>query len=221
VERSVVFAGFGGQGLLFAGQILARAAMDEGREVLWIPSYGPEMRGGTASCNVIVGDEPIGSPVVDAAWAAVVLNPPSLAKFGPLVAPGGLLVVNATLVEAESGRDDVEELRVPCTRLAREAGDDRLVSVAALGALVGRTDIVRPEAVIAALREVVGRRRPAVLEADLAVFDGGCAFGRAARRTAVAAADRLGAPLPGDAGAPDRQAVVRSRPADQERRVRM
>ena len=88
MERSIIFAGFGGQGILFAGKVLARAAMDEDREVLWIPSYGPEMRGGTASCTVIVGDEPIGSPIVDRADAAVVLNPPSHAKFAPQVAPG-------------------------------------------------------------------------------------------------------------------------------------
>jgi len=125
---------------------------------------------------------------VDAAWAAVVLNPPSLAKFGPLVAPGGTLVVNATLIEAESGRDDVDELRVPCTRLAREAGDDRLVSVAALGALVGRTGIVGPDAVIAALREILGRKHPEALEADLAVFEGGRAFGQAAPAKAAPAA---------------------------------
>ena len=185
MERSVVFAGFGGQGILFAAQVLAQAAMDEDREVLWIPSYGPEMRGGTASCTVIVGDESIGSPVVDAPWAAVVLNPPALARFASLVSPGGTLVVNATLIEAESGRDDVDELRVPCTRLAREAGDDRLVSVAALGALVGRTDIVGPDAVVAALREILGRKHPEALEADLAVFEGGLAFGRAALATAT------------------------------------
>ncbi len=188
MECSVIFAGFGGQGLLFAGQVLARAAMDEDREVLWIPTYGPEMRGGTAACTVIVGDEPIGSPVVDAAWAAVVLNPPSLAKFAPLVAPGGTLGVNATLIEAEAGRDDVDELRVPCTRLAREAGDDRLVSVAALGALVGRTGIVGRDAVVAALREIVGHRHPEALEPDLAVFESGLAFGRAATAIGVPAA---------------------------------
>ena len=190
MERSVIFAGFGGQGLLFAGQVLARAAMDEDREVLWIPTYGPEMRGGTAACTVIVGDEPIGSPVVDAAWAAVVLNPPSLAKFAPLVAPGGTLVVNATLIEAESGRADVDELRVPCTRLAREAGDDRLVSVAALGALVGRTEIVGADAVVAALTEILGHKHPEALQADIAVFKGGLAFGRAARASEIPSAVR-------------------------------
>jgi 2-oxoglutarate ferredoxin oxidoreductase subunit gamma len=178
MERSVIFAGFGGQGILFAGQILARAAMEESLEVLWIPSYGPEMRGGTAYCTVIVADELIGSPAVDQAWAAVVLNPPSLARFAPVVARGGLLVVNDTLIEAESGRPEIEELRVPCTRLAREAGDDRLVSVAALGALIGRRELVLPESVRTALREIVGRKHPEVLEADLAVFERGLAFGR-------------------------------------------
>ena len=178
MERAVIFAGFGGQGLLFAGQILARAAMEEDLEVLWIPSYGPEMRGGTAYCTVIVSQAQIGSPAVDQAWAAVVLNPPSLARFGPVVAPDGLLVVNDTLIEAESGRSDVEELRVPCTRLARDAGDDRLVSVAALGALIGRRELVFPESIRVALREIVGRKRPEVLDADLAVFERGLEFGR-------------------------------------------
>ena len=118
VERSIIIAGFGGQGILFAGKVLARAAMNEDREVLWIPSYGPEMRGGTASCTVIVGDEPIGSPVVDLADAAVVLNPPSHAKFATKVAPGGLLVVNETLV-GEHVRPDghhraADPLHAPC-----------------------------------------------------------------------------------------------------------
>src|SRR6185369_3376537 len=97
MDRSTILAGFGGQGILFAGTVLARAAMTEGQEVLWIPSYGPEMRGGTASCTVIVGDTEIGSPVVDRAEAVVALNPPSLARFEALVAPGGLLVINASL----------------------------------------------------------------------------------------------------------------------------
>ncbi|MGZ3586568.1 MAG: 2-oxoacid:acceptor oxidoreductase family protein [Candidatus Limnocylindrales bacterium] len=179
MERSVVFAGFGGQGLLFAGQVLAQAAVLDGRETFWIPSYGPEMRGGTASCTVIVSDHLIGSPEVDAADAAVVMNPPSLARFAPLVAPGGLLVINDTLIEALSGRADVTELRIRCTELAREAGDDRLVSVVALGALVGRLQPVDPEAVREAIRRIVGKKRPAALEADLAAFEAGLRAGTA------------------------------------------
>ncbi len=173
MERSIIIAGFGGQGILFAGKVLARAAMNEDREVLWIPSYGPEMRGGTASCTVIIGDEPIGSPVVDRADAAVVLNPPSHAKFAGKVAPGGLLVSNETLVGETSGRSDITELRIPCTRLARDAGDDSLVSVVALGALVGHLRLVRPTSIRNAIRETVGTKHLEVLDADLAAFDVG------------------------------------------------
>lgn len=173
MERSIVIAGFGGQGVLFAGHVLAEAANREGREVLWIPSYGPEMRGGTASCTVIVGDEPIGSPVVDRADAAIVMNPPSLDRFGPLVRPGGLLVVNASLVEAQSGRTDIDELRVRCVDLGGPDADERLGSVVALGVLVERLGIVAPAAVRSALASVVGPRHPDVVDADLAAFEAG------------------------------------------------
>lgn len=172
-ERSTIFAGFGGQGILFAGTVLARAAMSEGREVLWIPSYGPEMRGGTASCTVIVAEEPIGSPVVDLADAVVALNPPSLARFEPIVASGGLLVVNRSLIEAEVGRGDVEIVDLPCTALAREAGDDRLVSVVALGALLARRPLVALDAARAAIEAIVSAKRPEILAADLAALDAG------------------------------------------------
>jgi 2-oxoglutarate ferredoxin oxidoreductase subunit gamma len=173
MERSVVIAGFGGQGILFAGHVLAEAANLEGREVLWIPSYGPEMRGGTASCTVIVGDEPIGSPVVDQADAAIVMNPPSLQRHGQSVRPGGLLIINSSLVDAESGRDDVDELRIPCVQLSGPDGDERLGSVVALGALVERLGIVEPGSVRDALREIIGAERPGVLNADLAAFEEG------------------------------------------------
>jgi 2-oxoglutarate ferredoxin oxidoreductase subunit gamma len=178
MEHSVVFAGFGGQGLLFAGQILARAAITDGLEVFWIPSYGPEMRGGTASCTVIVSDEPIGSPVVDRYDAAVVMNPPSYARFETRVAEDGLLVINSSLVsEAPGRRSAKDELRLACTELAATAGDDKLVSVVALGALVGRLGWVSRASVVEAIREVVGAKRPAILAADLAALEAGFAAG--------------------------------------------
>ena len=183
-ERSTIFAGFGGQGILFAGTVLARAAMAEGREVLWIPSYGPEMRGGTASCTVIVAEEAIGSPVVDRADAVVALNPPSLAKYEPIVAPGGLLVVNRSLIEAEVRRDDLEVVDLPCTALAREAGDDRLVSVVALGALLARRPLVSLDSARVAITAIVSAKRPQILAADLAALEAGH---RAAAREAVPA----------------------------------
>lgn len=173
MERSTIFAGFGGQGILFAGTILARAAMAADLEVLWIPSYGPEMRGGTASCTVIVGSETIGSPIVDKADAVVALNPPSLAKFEALVAPGGLLVMNTSLIEALPTRSDIEIVALPGTALARTAGDDRLVSVVALGALLARRPIVSLDAVRAAIEAVVQKKRPEILAADLAALDAG------------------------------------------------
>jgi 2-oxoglutarate ferredoxin oxidoreductase subunit gamma len=175
MERSVVFAGFGGQGLLFAGQVLARSGIRDGLEVFWIPSYGPEMRGGTASCTVILGSEEIGSPVVDRYDAAVVMNPPSVAKFAPRVAEGGLLVVNTSLIDSPSIPElpGVTILPLPCTELAAGAGDDKLVSVVALGALVERLGWVTPEAVRRVIRDVVGEKRPEIVDADIGAFEAG------------------------------------------------
>ncbi|MFN8623895.1 MAG: 2-oxoacid:acceptor oxidoreductase family protein [Chloroflexota bacterium] len=173
MERSTVFAGFGGQGLLFAGEALARAALAQGLEVLWIPSYGPEMRGGTANCTVIVSDGPIGSPVVDHLDAAVLLNPPSLARFAPMVAHGGLLVVNDSLIEAAVDRTDVRTLRVRCTALARDAGAERLTSVVALGALIGAMGIISVETAQAALIAMVERKHPELLAGNLQAFEAG------------------------------------------------
>lgn len=173
MQHAAILGGFGGQGLLLAGQVLAQAALAEGRTVSWLPSYGPEMRGGTASCMVIVADRPIGSPIVDAADSVVALNPPSLAKFEPLLVPGGLLILNASLIEAEPRRHDVEVLAVPCTALARAAGDARLVSVVALGGLIARRPIVSPDSIRQALVDVVGRHHPELVAADLAAFASG------------------------------------------------
>ena len=173
MEHATIIGGFGGQGILFAGQMLAQAALIEGRDVSWMPSYGPEMRGGTASCTVVISDHQIGSPIVDIADSVIALNPPSMAKYERLLAPGGLLVVNGSLIEAEPGRDDVEILTVRCTELARAAGHDRLVSVVALGALLARRPMVAPDSMRQALAELVGLHHPELLEADLAAFSGG------------------------------------------------
>jgi 2-oxoglutarate ferredoxin oxidoreductase subunit gamma len=173
MRHATIFAGFGGQGLLFAGHVLAQAAVLEGRMVSWMPSYGPEMRGGTASCTVIIADHPIGSPIADEADSVVALNPPSLAKFETLLVAGGLLIVNSTLIEAEPRRTDVEAAAVPCSALARAAGDERFISVVALGALIGRRRIVSRDSVREALAIVVGDHRRALIEANVAAFDRG------------------------------------------------
>lgn len=181
MQHATIFGGFGGQGLLFAGHVLAQAAVIEGRTVSWMPSYGPEMRGGTASCTVIIADHPIGSPIVDSADSVVALNPPSLAKFEPLLVTGGLLILNASLIEAEPGRTDVDVVAIPCSMLARAAGDERFVSMVALGGLVARSAIVRSESIRRALIDIVGQDRPALIEANTAAFRRGAeAAGEAA-----------------------------------------
>ncbi len=187
MEHGTILCGFGGQGLLFAGQVLAQAALLEGREVSWMPSYGPEMRGGTATCTVVVSDLPIGSPLVDLPDSVVALNPPSMARYEPLLAPGGLLVVNDSLVEAEPARTDIEVVRLPCTELARAAGDDRLVSIVGLGALVARRPIVGRDSVREAMTELVRKHHPELVDADLAAFAAG--FDRATSELAVAASN--------------------------------
>ena len=173
MEHTTIFSGFGGQGLLFAGHVLAEAAVLEDRTASWMPAYGPEMRGGTASCTVIVADHPIGSPIVDAADAVIALNPPSLAKFEPILVGGGLVVVNDTLIEAEPSRTDIEVVSIPCTALARTAGDDRFASMVALGALVGVREIVRPASIREALRRVTGGHHPELVDGNDAAFDAG------------------------------------------------
>jgi 2-oxoglutarate ferredoxin oxidoreductase subunit gamma len=170
MQHATIFGGFGGQGLLLAGHVLAEAALIEGRNVSWMPSYGPEMRGGTASCTVIVADRPIGSPIVDTADSVVALNPPSVAKFEPLLAPGGLLVLNTSLIEAEPRRKDVEVLALACSALARTAGDDRLISIVALGGLIARRPFVSPDSIREALSQLLGRGRPELIASDLAAF---------------------------------------------------
>ncbi len=142
MQNEVQFAGFGGQGIMLMGQILAEAAMQEGSEVVWIPSYGPEMRGGTAYCTVVIGDRPIGSPIIRNPRHLVAMNRPSLEKFAPMVKPGGVIFVNASIIPVDSGRSDVDELRVPIIELAKELGNVRTANIIALAAFVERSGIV-------------------------------------------------------------------------------
>ncbi len=173
MQTEILISGFGGQGALFAGQLLAHAALDAGLETTWFPSYGPEMRGGTAHCTVIVADRPIGSPVVRNPRAAIVMNIPSLERYEPVVASGGVLVVNASLVDRAPRRIDVDALMIPAGELAQELGDPRMANMVLLGALLTR--IVMPDLaqVKATLRRVLPERRRAMLEPNLSALDRG------------------------------------------------
>jgi 2-oxoglutarate ferredoxin oxidoreductase subunit gamma len=155
MERSVIISGFGGQGVILAGKILALAGMNQGLEVTWLPSYGPEMRGGTANCTVVMSDEPVGSPIVDEPTALIALNLPSLDKFESTIAPDGTIVVNESLIERKVSRDDVRSRYVRINDIARELGTPRSLNMVALGAFVKATGAVQLEAVVEAMSKTM------------------------------------------------------------------
>ena len=155
MERSVIIAGFGGQGVILAGKILAQAGMDHGLEVTWLPSYGPEMRGGTANCTVVLSDEPVGSPIVDEPTALIAMNRPSLDKFEPTLASGAVVVVNSSLVERKATRGDLQAAYLPVNDLAESAGNARTINMVALGAYLKATGAVPLETVTEAMARML------------------------------------------------------------------
>jgi 2-oxoglutarate ferredoxin oxidoreductase subunit gamma len=176
MQTEIIIAGFGGQGVLFAGQLLAYAAMDAGKEVTWFPSYGPEMRGGTANCTVIIADEEIGSPLVRNPKAAIVLNLPSLDKYEPLVQPGGLLVVNASMVDRAVKRADIRSVAIPANEIAEEIGDRRLTNMVVLGGLLANLDVLPLELVERALEVHMPERHKNLLQPNRQALRRGAQF---------------------------------------------
>ncbi|MFO7664655.1 MAG: 2-oxoacid:acceptor oxidoreductase family protein [Chloroflexota bacterium] len=177
METSIIIAGFGGQGVLFAGQLLAYAGMDAGKQVTWFPSYGPEMRGGTANCVVIIGDEPIGAPIVGQPDIAVVLNRPSYDKYEPLVKKGGLLVVNNSLVTKQSDRTDIDTVYVPANAIAEEWGTVKMLNMVVVGALLAARPILDLEIVEQALISHLPAGKQHLADANLQVIRQGFAAG--------------------------------------------
>jgi 2-oxoglutarate ferredoxin oxidoreductase subunit gamma len=159
MQHDIIISGFGGQGVLFAGQLLAYAALEEDKHVTWIPSYGPEMRGGTANCTVIISDEEIGSPLVRNPSAALVLNPPSMARYEPLVKAGGALVLDSTLVEQRSARADIHQIALPAKDIAQELGYPQIANVVAVGALVAATGALKLETLERVIEKKTAKRR--------------------------------------------------------------
>lgn len=143
--HKIIIAGFGGQGVMLIGQMLAYAGMLEGKEVTWMPSYGPEMRGGTANCTVIISDKEISSPVVSSATSVVAMNGPSLEKFEDLLIPGGDLFINTSIIDIPSSRTDVEIHEVDCSGLAMELKNDKVSNMVMMGAIARVTGVVRLE----------------------------------------------------------------------------
>ena len=156
MQTEIIFAGFGGQGILFAGQLMAYTAMDSGKEVTWIPSYGPEMRGGTAYCTVIIADDEIGAPTVRNPKAALVFNLPSFDKYEPLVMPGGVLIVNQSMVDRDYNRTDITTIMLPANQIAEMLGNRRLTNMVMLGALLS----VLPVLPVNAIEKALGNHMP-------------------------------------------------------------
>jgi 2-oxoglutarate ferredoxin oxidoreductase subunit gamma len=172
----VLMAGFGGQGMLLSGKLLAYAAMEHGKEVSWLPSYGPEMRGGTANVTVCVSDDPVGSPYIIEPVALLVMNQPSLEKFGPKVKKGGLIVVNTSLIPITTDRDDCTVLNIAANDIAKEAGTARAANLVMLGAYVGWSGIVDKDVTIAMIKKEFASKAK-FIPANVAGFEAGYAEG--------------------------------------------
>ncbi|MBD3872353.1 MAG: 2-oxoacid:acceptor oxidoreductase family protein [Acidobacteria bacterium] len=182
MQSDVVMAGFGGQGILLIGKMLAYAGMHEGKEVSWLPSYGPEMRGGTCNCTVVISDTPVGSPVIRSPRAVLAMNLPSLEKFEPDVRSGGLLLINSSLISRGAERDDLTVIEVPANEMATELGNPRGANMVALGAYLGATDAVSLEEIENVIRETFAAK-PAVIEVNIEALHKGYELGAAAKGT--------------------------------------
>ncbi len=166
MQESVIMSGYGGQGILLMGQLLCYAGMHEEKNVTWMPSYGPEMRGGTANCTVMISTARVGSPVTRYPSSLVAMNKPSLDKFESSLQPGGVLVLNSSLIERGSPRRDLTIIRVPANKIAEEAGTLQVTNMAALGAYVKAKRVVSLDSVILALRRMIPEHRKELLSAN-------------------------------------------------------
>jgi 2-oxoglutarate ferredoxin oxidoreductase subunit gamma len=166
MTKEFIFAGFGGQGMLLIGKFLAMACMLDGKHVSWLPSYGPEMRGGTANCSVIVSDDDVASPMVGSADAVVAMNLPSLDKFENSVRPGGVLVINSSLIERKSTRDDITVVYCDAMKIAEDIGNPKGANVAILGALMEKMPVVSVDKMMEAIKIELGERKLKFLDGN-------------------------------------------------------
>ena len=178
--KQYVFAGFGGQGMLLIGKFLAMANMLDGRHVSWLPSYGPEMRGGTANCSVTVSDEPVASPMVEKADAIIAMNRPSLDKFEDHVKPGGVLVINSSIIDRKVQRDDVRVVYCDANRIAEQVKNPKGANVAILGAMMGADEgSVSVDKMVEAIKIELGERKMRFLEGNKAALAAGMELSKA------------------------------------------
>jgi len=175
-HEEIVCAGFGGQGIMFFGKLLAQAAMTEGLHVTYLPSYGAEVRGGTAHCNVIISSEEIASPVIGRPTSAIVMNHPSLLKFEEKIRPSGLLIVNGSLALVSASRKDIDVIEIPATEIADSLGTVQVANMVALGCYLQKKPVVPLSTVLNCLEEVLPRRRHDLLKVNQTALREGAAF---------------------------------------------
>ncbi len=180
MESQFLIAGFGGQGILLIGQLMAKAAMHEGKNVSWMPSYGPEMRGGEANCAVVISEEAIGSPLVTEPPVAVLMNLPSLKKFEPAMEKGGLLLYNTSLIDAKPQRTDTKVIPVPCNDIAESLGNGRAANMVMLGAIIEATGVISPDSAMEALKDVFGEKKANLLPLNRKALEAGMEAARKA-----------------------------------------
>ncbi len=179
-EYSIIISGFGGQGTLFAGQVLTYAAMDNGYEVTWIPSYGPEMRGGTAHCTVIISDDEIGSPLTRSPYAVVALNLPSVDKYEMVIPPGGIMIANQSLMNRGLVRDDITNVLIPASEIAEQLGNKQMANMVAVGALLAHLPVLSVAAIEQALKDHLPERKQKWLPANVEAVRTGFEFAKQA-----------------------------------------
>jgi 2-oxoglutarate ferredoxin oxidoreductase subunit gamma len=174
--EEIIIAGFGGQGVMSMGQLIAYAGMIEGKGVSWLPSYGPEQRGGTANCAVVISDEPVGSPLVTSPTTAIVLNNPSFDKFEPRIRPGGLLIINSSMVVRLSERTDIKIIEINATDLANDLGNSRVANIILLGSFLEYTKIVSVDSIVESLKKVLGADKHHLIDINKLALEKGASL---------------------------------------------
>ena len=172
----ILIAGFGGQGVLFAGKVLAYKGLEEGKQISWLPSYGPEMRGGTANCSVIISDTPVGSPIVSEPDILIVMNLPSLDKYESTVRAGGCVVVDSTLIERKVERTDISAHYIPATKMAHDLGVPTLANMIMIGKVIRETGVVDMAGLRDALAKTVSAKHQDLIDANIKAIEAGYNF---------------------------------------------
>ncbi|MBR5479919.1 MAG: 2-oxoacid:acceptor oxidoreductase family protein [Clostridia bacterium] len=173
MKNEIVIAGFGGQGILFSGKVMVYAGMMDGHQVSWLPSYGPEMRGGTANCSVIISDSPIGSPIVNDPEILIAMNLPSLDKFEDAIVPNGVAFIDSTLITRKVAREDVKSFYIPSTQMANDNGMTGLANMIMLGKVIREVPGFELDSIIAAIKKVVPARKAEMLEKNIKAVEMG------------------------------------------------